>query len=102
MIRFDEQHWRPLGGGCYAVLVQMPWGELVPAQVMVVTREGWNRRLESGDDRWNAYPVGPAVVAIRLLGGFSSPLPQRSSSPRLIDCPPEEWSGLLEPIGACK
>jgi hypothetical protein len=109
MERYNEQCWRPLGDGCYAVLVKMPWGELVPAQVLVASREGWFRRPESGDVRWSAYPVGPAVVAIRLLGGFSPDSPARpdplsSSRPpirRLIDSAPEEWSGLLA-VGACQ
>lgn len=112
MERYDEQFWRPLGGGRYAVLVRMPWGELVPGQVLVTSREGWGRRPEASDASWSAYPIGPAVVAIRLLGGAASLRADEASTPvrradssrhdERVEHAPEEWSGRLAVAGACQ
>ncbi|GIW86143.1 MAG: hypothetical protein KatS3mg108_0467 [Isosphaeraceae bacterium] len=59
-----------VGGGRYAVWVAMPWGVRVPGEMLVATRWGWSRRPEAHDPRWTAYGIGPAVVAVRLLGGL--------------------------------
>lgn len=60
---------RPVGPGRYATTLRLPWGQEVPAELLVASRRGWSRRPESRDPRWAVYEVGPAVVAIRLPGG---------------------------------
>ena len=104
--RFDEQFWRPLGGGRYAVLIRMPWGELVPGQVIVASRPGWMRRPESDDPHWSAYPVGSAIVAVRLMGELpavsGSCLPGLEKPMPVAPAAPEEWSGRLAAAWACQ
>jgi hypothetical protein len=68
-----DREWRALGDGRYAVWVGMPWGVEVPALVLVTSRRGWARRAEARDPRWTPYGIGPAVVAVRLLGGLRRP-----------------------------
>ena len=58
------------GPGRYRFTVHTPWGQKVPAEPLLARREGWDQRPEASDPRWTAYVVGPAVVAIRLLGGL--------------------------------
>jgi hypothetical protein len=59
----DFQH---VGRNRYAFTLRTPWGQDVPAEVIVTTARGWAERPESRNPRWSAYPVGPAIVAIRL------------------------------------
>ncbi len=66
---------RPIGSGRFAFSMNTPWGQRIPAELLVTTRRGWANRPESRDERWTAYAVGPAVMAIRLLDG----LPRGSS-----------------------
>ena len=80
---------RPIGPGRYRGRLRLPWGREVAAEVLVGTRQGWSRRPEAADGRWTAYEVGPAVVAIRLLGGLEPPTP--SPLPRRVE---------REPVGA--
>lgn len=61
--------WRRVGRGRYVTTVRMPWGVDEAAEIIVGTRGGWLDRTEARDPRWTAYPIGPAMLAIRLLGG---------------------------------
>lgn len=65
-----QEELRPSGAGVYRFTIQTPWGQQIPAEMLLATRSGWARRPEASDPRWTAYPVGPAVLAIRLLGGL--------------------------------
>lgn len=64
------EEFRQVGPGRYACLLMAPWGQEIPAEVIVTTSRGWFDRPEAGDERWLAYPVGPAIVAVRLRGGL--------------------------------
>ncbi len=78
----SHEELRPSGPGRYRFTVQTPWGQKVPAELLVGTKAGWDRRPEASDPRWTAYPVGPAVLAIRLLGGL--PMARLPPDPSLI------------------
>jgi hypothetical protein len=58
--------FRQVGRNRYTFTWRAPWGQVVPAEVIVTTARGWAERPEARSPRWSAYPVGPAVVAIRL------------------------------------
>jgi hypothetical protein len=58
--------FRQIGRNRYAFTWTAPWGQEVPAEMIVTTPRGWAERPEARNPRWSAYPVGPAVVAIRL------------------------------------
>ena len=60
--------FQAIGPGRFEMAVRMPWGEDVPAEVLVTTARGWKDRPESRDGSWTAFRVGPAMVAVRLLG----------------------------------
>lgn len=62
----SDRDFRRVGPGRYAFTWQTPWGQDVPAEMIVTTARGWIERPEARNPRWSAYPVGPAVVAIRL------------------------------------
>lgn len=68
--RSGDREWVALGGGRYAVWLSMPWGVDVPALLVVSSLWGWRSRPESLDERWTAFAIGPAVLAIRLVGGL--------------------------------
>lgn len=59
---------QPIGPGRFRVTLTTPWGQAVPAEMLVATSHGWPDRDEAHDPRWSAFPVGPAVVALRFLG----------------------------------
>lgn len=59
---------RPVGPGRYGFVLRLPWGQEVPAELLVACRRGWGRRPEASDPQWSAFEVGPAMVAIRLVG----------------------------------
>jgi hypothetical protein len=60
-----------LGGGRFAVALRLPWGQRVPAELLVGTLRGWRERPEAADPRWAAYPIGPMVLALRLRPGLT-------------------------------
>lgn len=66
----DFDDLRPAGPGRYRFSIQTPWGQTLPAELLLSTRSGWPLRPEAADPCWTAYPVGPAILAIRLLGGL--------------------------------
>ncbi len=68
-----QDELRPVGPGRYAFTLMTPWGQAVPAEMLVASGRGWDRRSESRDGGWSAFAVGPAVVAIRLAEGLSRP-----------------------------
>lgn len=98
-----SEELRPVGPGRYAFSVKTPWGQAIPAELIVSTAAGWPERPEARDPRWSAYPVGPLVLAIRLIGGQPGPpvepapsraaCPARPAAPRLPASPvPAEWN----------
>lgn len=63
----QDKDFRQIGRNRFAFTWRAPWGQEVPAEVIVTTARGWAERPEARNPRWAAYPVGPAVVvAIRL------------------------------------
>lgn len=62
------ESFEPVGPGRFRVVLLAPWGQGLPAEMLVTTARGWGDREEAQDPRWSAFPVGPAVVAFRLLG----------------------------------
>lgn len=66
-----DSEWRLVGPNRYEVRIELPWGVLELAEVLVSTHVGWPARREARDPRWVAYLVGPAVLAIRLKGGLT-------------------------------
>lgn len=83
-----HDEFRPLGPGRYACSLTTPWGQSVPAEVIVTTRRGWRQRPESRDGRWSAFPIGPAVIAIRVRGTIPA-----SPGPPVAKWPvPAEWN----------
>lgn len=63
---------RPIGSGRYACMLATPWGQELPAEVILATVGGWPDRPEARDPRWAAYRVGPIVLAIHLVGDLPS------------------------------
>jgi hypothetical protein len=59
---------QPIGPGRFLVTLTTPWGQELPAELLLATAKGWPERDEAHDPRWAAFPLGPAVVALRLLG----------------------------------
>lgn len=80
---FDSD-FRRMGCGRYGFDWEAPWGQSVPAEMMVVPARGWPERPESRDPRWATFPVGPTVVAIRLLGGIPTRAPSPSPKHRAL------------------
>jgi hypothetical protein len=62
----QDNELRRVGPGRFVFRWVTPWGQAVPAEMIVTTARGWSERAEARNPRWSAYPVGPAVVAIRL------------------------------------
>lgn len=60
--------FRPIGPGRFRILLGTPWGQALPAEMLLSTRAGWPRRAEAVDPRWAAFVVGPVVIGMRLLG----------------------------------
>jgi len=86
---------RPIEPGRYGVTLMMPWGQEVPAEMIMATRDGWSRRPEAQDPRWSAYPLGPVVLAIRLLAPpAQAPDPPKPSPPS----PPPRHRGRTAPV----
>ncbi|MBX6315685.1 MAG: hypothetical protein IRY99_22635 [Isosphaeraceae bacterium] len=79
---------RAIGPNRYATTVVTPWGQRVAAEVIITTRQGWGRWPEAEDARWAAYRVGPAVIAIRLLGEIPTRRPRRAVAWAV----PVEWN----------
>jgi hypothetical protein len=92
---------RPIGPGRYAFTLNTPWGQAIPAEVIVATVAGWSEHPEARDGRWTAYRLGPIVLALRLLGGLTGPPPpsgvtKAARPPRPAALPrspvPAEWN----------
>ncbi len=79
---------QPLGPGRFRVWLVAPWGQGLPAEMLVTTAKGWPDREEARDPRWTAFPVGPAVVAFRLLGEVTAP----PSARRRLGVASGEWN----------
>jgi hypothetical protein len=62
------QIFSQIAPGRFSFRWRTPWGQDVPAEILVSTRRGWPHRDEASDPRWAAFEVGPAIVAIRLMG----------------------------------
>jgi hypothetical protein len=50
-----------------------PWGQSIPAELLVMTARSWREHPASSDPAWAAFTVGPAMLAIRLKGDASVP-----------------------------
>jgi hypothetical protein len=68
----QPEELRPVRPGRFATRVRAPWGSMVPAEMLVASRAGWADRPEARDPRWVAFAVGPAVVALRLVGEWGA------------------------------
>lgn len=75
----SDDELRPLGPGRYAFTMATPWGQEIPAELIMATPAGWRERPESRDPRWSAYEVGPIILAIRLEAP-PIPAPAKSAS----------------------
>lgn len=74
--------FRQIGRNRFVFTWTTPWGQEVPAEVIVTTARGWAERPEARNPRWTVYPVGPAVVAIRLRRARRRcPAPRRQARP---------------------
>jgi hypothetical protein len=80
---------QPIGPGRFLVTLRTPWGQEVPAEMLLTTARGWPERDEAQDPRWSALAVGPAVVALRLLG---TPAPRPPARLRRPAAAAAEWN----------
>ena len=80
----------------YEITMTTPWGQAVPAELILATRKGWSQRPESRDSHWAAFLVGPVVVAIRLQSSLSpasaAPEPTPEPEPAMAWPVPAEWN----------
>jgi hypothetical protein len=61
-----KDEFRQIGPGRYAIAMTTPWGQAVPAEMILTTARGWADRPEAADGRWATLPVGPVMIALRL------------------------------------
>jgi hypothetical protein len=62
----QDNDFRRIGPRRYAFTWRTPWGQEVPAEMILTSAKGWSSRPEARNPRWVTYAVGPALVAIRL------------------------------------
>ena len=86
-----NEELRPIGPGRYACRLAMPWGQEVPAELIVATRRGWRRRPESRDARWAAFAVGPVVLALFLKGTITGDIPPPTETVPTDAASPLRW-----------
>lgn len=58
--------FHPIGPGRFRVSLRSPWGQRIPAEMVLSTRRGWPHRREAREAGWAAFPVGPLVIGLRL------------------------------------